>query len=324
MANKLDELKQRAERAARELDEKYNIKSRVTEGARSATDAVRKGAETARDEVSKFDREHGISKKVSDGAKRVADAAGDVLRDSGALNKAEEVAGAAKTKASDLFGDARNYYNTASGTARAGTSAARLPSSIISALSRGRTWMKQNPGKAAIVSLSFVAGIRAGAAFSSLDVALLGAGGAGNWIFHSAVVPWGMRKLSEKYKAYLERQEVLIREGKMSEADVSRIEFERNVAKYVGAPLLGAFSIAAGVGLISEAVTGGVVTGAPISLVLGGNPLLSSIWLFGNGLICIHNGYKFFMMALADQDQVQRVVRDIKGLLPVTTENTAI
>jgi hypothetical protein len=45
--------------------------------------------------------------------------------------------------------------------------------------------------------------------------------------------------------------------------------------------------------------------------------MLSSIWLFGNGLVCFHNGYKFFMMALADQDDVARVARDIKGLLPV-------
>ena len=58
------------------------------------------------------------------------------------------------------------------------------------------------------------------------------------------------------------------------------------------------------------------MTGFPINIVLGGNPLLSSIWLFGNGLVCFHTGYKFIMMALADQDDVARVVRDIKGLLP--------
>jgi hypothetical protein len=105
-------------------------------------------------------------------------------------------------------------------------------------------------------------------------------------------------------------------EGKLTEAERDRVKFQRDAAKYVGAPLLGAFSIAAGAGLIAEAVTGGVVTGLPISLVLGGNPLLSSVWLFGNGLVCFHNGYKFFMMALADREDVARVVRDIKGLLP--------
>jgi len=52
-----------------------------------------------------------------------------------------------------------------------------------------------------------------------------------------------------------------------------------------------------------------------INIVLGGNPMLSSIWLFGNGLVCFYNGYKFFMMAVGDQEDVARVVRDIKGLL---------
>ena len=55
---------------------------------------------------------------------------------------------------------------------------------------------------------------------------------------------------------------------------------------------------------------------------IGGNPLLASIWLFGNGLICFHNGYKFFMMAIGDKEEVARVVRDIKGLLPEITIET--
>ncbi|HEX8186152.1 MAG TPA: hypothetical protein VF747_15420, partial [Blastocatellia bacterium] len=101
------------------------------------------------------------------------------------------------------------------------------------------------------------------------------------------------------------------------EAEAARVKFQRDAAKYVGAPLLGAFSIVAGAGLVAEAFSGAAVTGIPINLVLGGNPMLSSIWLFGNGLVCFHNGYKFFMMALADQDDVARVARDIKGLLPV-------
>jgi hypothetical protein len=33
-------------------------------------------------------------------------------------------------------------------------------------------------------------------------------------------------------------------------------------------------------------------------------------------VICFHQGYKFFMIALANQDEVARVVREIKGLLP--------
>jgi len=58
------------------------------------------------------------------------------------------------------------------------------------------------------------------------------------------------------------------------------------------------------------------ITGAPISWIFGGNPVLDGVWLFANGVICFHQGYKFFMIALADQEEVNRVVREIKGLLP--------
>lgn len=334
MSSKLNELRRRAEEAARQIDDKFEIKSKVDKGTRAATDALRKGAEVAsstidaaREEVSRLDREHRVSERVSESARRAADAAEDAFRRSGIKEKASEAAGDASQKASeafngaratasDLFGDARRYYENASGAARASVSAARLPSSVLNTLSSARRWAKKNPGKAAVVSLAFIAGTRAGSAFSSLDVVLLGAGGAGNWFFHSAIAPYGLRKLSEKYESYLKRQEELIRDGKLPEAELARVKFQRDAAKYVGAPLLGAFSVAAGAGLVAEAVTGGAVTGLPINIILGGNPLLSSIWLFGNGLVCFHNGYKFFMMALGDQEDVARVVRDIKGLLP--------
>jgi hypothetical protein len=334
MSSKLDELRRRAEEAARQIDEKFEIRSKLDKGARATTDALRKGAEvasstidSAREEVNRLDREHKVSERVSDSARRAADAAEDALRRSGikdkaaeaasdASQKAGEVVDDAKQKASDLFGDARRYYDNASGAARASVSAARLPSSVVNTLASARRWAKNNPGKAAAVSLAFIAGTRAGAAFSSLDVVLLGAGGAGNWFFHSAIVPYGLRKLSEKYEAYLKRQEELIRDGKLTEAERDHVKFQRDAAKYVGAPLLGAFSVAAGAGLVFEAFTGGAVASFPINIVLGGNPMLSSIWLFGNGLVCFYNGYKFFMMALADQEDVARVVRDIKGLLP--------
>jgi len=334
MSSKFDELRRRAEQAAREIDEKFEIKSKLDKGARATTDALRKGAEVAsstidaaREEVSRLDREHRVSERVSEGARRAVDATEDAVRRSGIKDKAAEAASDASKKAgevfddakesaSDLFGDARRYYENASGAARASVSAARLPSSVLSTLASARQWAKKNPGKAATVSLAFIAGTRAGSAFSSLDVVLLGAGGAGNWFFHSALVPYGLRKLSEKYESYLKSQEALIREGKLPEAEHARVKFQRDTAKYVGAPLLGTFSVAAGAGLVFEALSGGGVAGFPINIILGGNPLLSSIWLFSNGLVCFHNGYKFFMMALADQEDVARVVRDIKGLLP--------
>ena len=100
------------------------------------------------------------------------------------------------------------------------------------------------------------------------------------------------------------------------EAERERVEFQRKMAKYVGAPLLGAFSCAMGATLFAQIVNPVGITGAPISWIFGGNPVLDGVWLFANGVICFHQGYKFFMIALADQEEVNRVVREIKGLLP--------
>src|ERR1051325_10799985 len=188
MSSKLDELRRRAEEAARQLDEKFEIKTRLDQGTRAASGALRKGAEAAtstidaaREEVTRLNREHRVTERVTDTARRAADTADDLLNRSGikekaadaasgASQKASEVADDAKQAASDLFGEARRFYDNASGAARASASAAaaRLPSSLIGTLASARRWAKKNPGKAAVVSLAFIAGTRAGAAFSSL------------------------------------------------------------------------------------------------------------------------------------------------------------
>jgi len=33
-------------------------------------------------------------------------------------------------------------------------------------------------------------------------------------------------------------------------------------------------------------------------------------------VVCFHQGYKFFMIALKDQEDAVRLVRELKGLLP--------
>ena len=117
MSSKFDELRRRAEQAARDIDEKFEIKSKLDKGARATTDALRKGAEVAsstidaaREEVSRLDREHRVSERVSEGARRAADATEDAVRRSGIKDKAAEAAGDdANETASELFGDARSY-----------------------------------------------------------------------------------------------------------------------------------------------------------------------------------------------------------------------
>src|SRR5262249_12010031 len=82
MRDKLDELRRRAEEAARGINEKYDIKSKLDQGARVASDAVRKGAEVAssgldavRQEASRIDREYKVTETVTETARRASNAA---------------------------------------------------------------------------------------------------------------------------------------------------------------------------------------------------------------------------------------------------------
>jgi len=312
---KIDEWQQAARRKARELDEKFSISDLVGEGARVAGDAAKRGAETMasgaerlRTEAERFAGDEDVSetaRRAASGTVRGVKKAGDVVR---------EVAGGAGKRAGEAFGDAKNYYEKASQFYDAGAKFTRASTAATSGLLKARDWIKENPGKAAVVSVSLVLGIRAGAAFPGLDAVLLGA--HPHWLTHSALPVYGLRKAGEKFDEYLQKQEALISQGQLSEAERQRIEFERNIVKYVGAPLLGAFSCAAGAAMWAQILQPGAITGAPISWLLGGNPFLDGVWLFANGVICFHQGYKFFMIALADQDEVARVVREIKGLLP--------
>jgi len=312
---KLDEWQQAARRKAKELDEKFAISDLVGEGARVAGEAAKRGAETMASGAEKFRAEAerlSDEEEVGEAAKR---AASETVR---GVKKASEtfrdVAGDAGKKASEVLGDAKNYYDRASQIAGTGAKFTRASAAATSGILKARDWIKENPGKAAVVSVSLVLGIRAGAAFPGLDAVLLGS--HPHWLTHSALPVYGLRKAGEKFDKYLKDQEELIGRGELTEAEERRAEFERNIAKYVGAPLLGAFSCAAGAAMWAQIFQPGAITGAPISWLLGGNPFLDGVWLFGNGVICFHQGYKFFMIALANQDDVAKVVREIKGLLP--------
>jgi hypothetical protein len=312
---KLDEWQQAARKKARELDEKFAISDLVGESAKVAGDAARRGAETVangaerlRNEAQKLTDDE----EVGDAARRAANEtvkgvkkAGEVFRD---------VAGDAGKKAGEVLGDARGYYDRASQIYGAGAGFTRASAAATAGVLKARDWITENPGKAALVSVSLVLGIRAGAAFPGLDATLLGA--HPHWLTHSALPVYGLKKAADKFDDYLKKQEELIGRGELTEAEEQRVEFERKIVKYVGAPLLGAFSCAAGAAMWAQIFQPGAITGAPISWLLGGNPFLDGVWLFGNGVICFHQGYKFFMIALADQAEVAKVVREIKGLLP--------
>lgn len=302
-SKKFEEWRDAAKRKVKELDDQFDIRSKVEQGINTASGAARKAGEViidaasaAKDQATKIDETYKVS---------------DTVRDS-----ASEFSKSAEDTAKTVFGHASNYYKRAEQAYNFGASGARIADSVSSGYTKARAWVKENPGKTATVTLSLVAGIRAGSALPSLGATVLGAGAAGHWFFHSALPVVGMRKLTEKYLDYLKEQESRLSRGELDDAARSRLEFERDLTKYVGAPLLGAFSIAAGTTLIASAFSGATVSGMPLSLLIGANPLLNGIWFFANGVVCISEGYKFFMIALADQEEVANVVKEIRGLLP--------
>jgi hypothetical protein len=316
--DKFEEWQQSARKKARELDDRFAISDLMEQGARAAGEAAKRGAETfatsaekIRSEAERFAEDPNVSetaKRAANEAVRGAKKAGEAFRD---------VAGGAGKKAEEVFEDAKGYYDRASKVYNTGATLTRASTAATSGLLKARDWVKENPGKAAMVSFSLVLGVRMGASFPGLDAVLLGS--HPHWLTHSALPVYGLRKAGEKFDKYLREQEELIERGELSDAAQKRAEFERNITKYVGAPLLGAFSCAAGAVMWAQIFQPGRITGAPISWLLGGNPFLDGVWLFANGVICFHQGYKFFMIALANQDEVARVVREIKGLLPAAS-----
>jgi len=312
---KLEEWQQTARRKARELDEKFAISDRVEQGARAAGEAAKRGVETVANGAERLRAEAERltdDKDVAETAKHAANEAVKGARKAGETFR--DIAGDAGKKAEEVFDGAKGYYERASEFYSTSARVARASSAATAGVLKARDWIKENPGKAAAVSFSLVLGVRMGASFPGLDAILLGS--HPHWLTHSALPVYGLRKASEKFEKHLREQHELIEKGELSDAAQKRAEFERNITRYVGAPLLGAFSCAAGAAMWAQIFQPGRITGAPISWLLGGNPFLDGVWLFANGVICFHQGYKFFMLALADQAEVARVVREIKGLLP--------
>ncbi|MBK8315267.1 MAG: hypothetical protein IPL01_15150 [Acidobacteria bacterium] len=308
-------------RKAQELDEKLDLKSRIEQGvnvasdvAKAATETINQAASTAREQFGKIDEQYKVADNLRDSAAKTEETIKEGAR--AAQEGAEQFSKAAEDTAREVFGSAQSYYKRAEQAYNFGASSAKVVEATFSGYEKARSWIKENPGKSAVVTLSLIAGVRMGSALPNLGVTVLGAGGSGNWLFHSALPVVGLRKVTEKYTDYLKEQERLLALGNLDDAARERLEFQRNLTKYVGAPLLGAFSVAAGASMIGAAFSGATASGLPVSLLLGSNPLLNGIWFFANGMICISEGYKFFMIALADQEEVERVVREIKGLLP--------
>jgi hypothetical protein len=250
-----------------------------------------------------------VGKGAAEVAREAAKNAGGVAKEAG--KKAGEVIFVATEKAGEVFEDASESFKkttrTASDIFGFGASVGKTLDSAYKTLSKTFSWAQENPLQAAASGVSVVVGAGLGAGFTLIS---------SNWLFHSALPAWGVKKVTEQFTGYLTAQEELISKGELTEAEAETLQFEKDIVKYVGAPLLGAFSCAAGVMMWAQIFNPKTITGAPISWLLGGNPLLEGIWLFGNGTVCMKVGVEFFMVSLDDHEDVQRMVREIKGMLP--------
>lgn len=178
MSNSIfDQLRDAARRAAQDLDERFDLKNKVDQGIDTASDMARKAgatineaADAARERVDKFDEQYGVKENLRDKAARAEDAA------------------------REIFGAAQGYYTRAEQAYNLGASGARVVEAALGGVEKARAWIKENPGKTAVVSFSMIAGVRMGSALPNLGLTILGAGAANNWFFHSALPIVGDRK----------------------------------------------------------------------------------------------------------------------------------
>ena len=335
-----------------EIDKQLNIKETIEEGAKVVRETAKKGAKTAKKSAEKIKREaektetgrkavkvaeetvktaEDAAKKAYDASKPIRDAAEDVSKNAGsavyeasknaeniietASKSAGEMLRTAGQKANEVFEETRKSVGaTASGFSKAfnlGASWTRTFNSSWKGLQKAADWVAEKPLEAATTGFSIVVGAGAGVVFTGIS---------SHWLFNSALPGSVVKRFSKEFTAYLDKQEKLIQEGKLTKAEAERVEFEREIVKRVGAPLLGAFSFASGAVLMSNIFNPKTITGAPIDWLIGGNPLLEGVWFFGNGLICFKTSYDFFMIALEDQEDVQSIVSEIKGLIPQTSQ----
>ena len=302
-----------------EIDAQIGLKDKIESGAKVVVDTAKTGADYVKTEAEKSDVGRRAVKVVEDAASVAGDAAktawtaSEPVRDT-AVDLGQKAGGVVvdtAEKAGDTIRDAADGVGT---NAKRVVKVVGFGSSLSTTLDAGlksakkaAEWAKEDPLRAATTGVSMAIGAGLGIVFTGIS---------SHWLLSSAIPTWSVKKLAERFDGYLIRRENLIATGQLSEADAERIAFERDIAKRIGAPLLGAFSFASGAVMLTQILNPATVTGFPIGTIIGGNPLLEGVWFFGNGMVCFKTSYNFFMIALADDADVRRMVREIKGMLP--------
>lgn len=327
---RFDKWQREAKEKFEEIDQQLGITEKLGEGANAVVDTAQKAAGRIKAEAEKTEvgkqavraaestiktaeetakKAWNASEPIRDAAEDVGETAGNVAKEAG--KAAGDVINVAGKKAGEVFEDARetvdSSVNRVTGIFNFGASWTRTIDSTVKTFSQTTGWIMDRPLEAAATGVSLAVGAGLGVVFTGLS---------SHWLFNSALPAWSVKKLGEQFTGYLKSQDELIKKGALSEAEAERVKFERDIVKRVGAPLLGAFSFASGAVMMTNILNPKTITGAPIDWLLGGNPLLEGVWFFGNGMVCFKTSYDFFMIALEDNGEANRMIREIKGLLP--------
>lgn len=319
--DRFDRWQKKATEKLGELDAQLGLKDKIEGGAKLVVDSAKTGAGKIRTEAEKSDvgkRAVRVAEDVVSTATETAKTAWTVsepLRDVAAEagSRAGNAAAGAAEKAGDIFEGARDTVESnAKRAARVVGFGASLTATFDSAMRSARKageWVAADPLRAATTGASMAIGAGLGIVFTGIS---------SHWLLNSAIPAYSVKKVAEEFDAYLKRREDMIAKGRLSDADAERIKFERDIATRIGAPMLGAFSFASGAVLMSNIFNPAAVTGFPIGSIIGGNPVLEGVWFFGNGMVCFKTSYDFFMIALDGQEDVEKMVREIKGMLPAS------
>src|SRR5829696_4403178 len=304
-----------------EIDDQLGLKEKLGDSARAVIDTAQKGAQKIKAEAEKSEVGKQAVKLTEDTLKTAEETAKkawnasepirDVAEDAG--EKAGSAAKDLGVRAAGIIDDVIHAVGAnaqrVSSVFNFGVGWTRTFDSAWKAIGKTSDWVQDYPVQAATTGVSMAVGAGLGVVFTGIS---------SHWLFNSAIPAWSVKKISDQFNEYLGRREELIAKGELSEADAERVRFERDIAKRIGAPLLGAFSFASGAVMMTNIFNPKTITGAPLDWLIGGNPLLEGVWFFGNGMVCFKTSYDFFMIALDGQEDVQRMVREIKGMLPET------
>ncbi|HYJ91652.1 MAG TPA: hypothetical protein VEV84_10110 [Pyrinomonadaceae bacterium] len=317
--SRFDKWQKEAKEKFEEIDKQLGLKEKIGEGARAVGETAQKSAQRIKTEAEKSE----VGKQAVRAAEETLKTAGktakkaweasepirDAATDAGA--KAGDRVFEAGKKAADFAGEAgRTVGKNAERVSKIfdfGVSWSRGFDSAIKSIRSVSDWIQENPLQAATTGVSMAVGAGLGVVFTGISSL---------WLFNSALPAWSVKKISESFTEFLERKERLIEEGRLTEAETERVRFERDIAKRIGAPLLGAFSFASGAVMMTNIFNLKTITGFPIGWLIGGNPVLEGVWFFGNGLVCFKTSYDFFMIALDGQKDVEEMVKQARSLLP--------